>query len=165
MKITKFGKMFFDFKENVILKDFHFSVVGEKDYRDDYQAMSIDMLKAVVSHFNDLITYIKGASKSRLPTSLHIHIDRENNTQMDIHKQAERERVLYTSKQLLVGLFCTERNNDALYYDKFTDKVHALASIAKELNIERDDNDDYWLTMWLGSMTKQISLWECALKR
>lgn len=143
MKIAKFGEMFFDAKGNVTLKGFHFSG-DEKNYRSDYQAMSIDMLEAVASHFNDLIADIKGANKSKLPTSLNIHIEHGNNTHMDIHKQAERERVLYASKLFLLGLFCRGRNNDTLYYDEFTGKVHNLASIAKELNIARDDNDGYW---------------------
>lgn len=143
MKVAKFGEMFFDAKGNVTLKDFHFS--GDEQYnKGDYQAMSIDMLKAVAYHFIDLIADISGNNKGKLPTVLDVHIENGDIANPDIHKQAERERVLYASKLFLLGLFCRGRNNDTLYYDEFTDKVHALARIAEELNIARDDNDGHW---------------------
>lgn len=143
MKVAKFGEMFFDAKGNVTLKDFHFS--GDEQYnKGDYQAMSIDMLKAVACHFIDLIADISGNNKGKLPTVLDIHIENGDIATTDTHKQAERERVLFAANIFLMSLFCSGPNRDDNYYDEFTDKFHSLWRIANDLNITKSDNDKYY---------------------
>lgn len=61
-----------------------------------------------------------------------------------IHKQAERERVLFAAKIFLMALFCSGPNRDDSYWDEFTDKVHPLGRIANDLNITKSDNDKYY---------------------